>query len=112
MYGKHEKEGECSTDENDSESDGTDMVQYSSCQHPVVLHLVLRQFQRCRRRLRCFRRQRREVVPAAAVTGVHARDVSVRDDARFRRRRRRPSRTQTRCQSLVEQIPRLLRRTA
>jgi len=38
---KYNKEGDSSSDEDGGKSDGTDAVEYSSCQHPVVLHLIL-----------------------------------------------------------------------
>ena len=53
MNSEQNEEDESSSDEDDGESDGADAVEYSSCQHPVILYLIffvsLIAFQ-CRRR--------------------------------------------------------------
>jgi len=41
MSGEHNEEQNRASDKDDGESDGTDAVEYSSCQHPVVIHLIL-----------------------------------------------------------------------
>ena len=41
MFEKRNKQHNSSHDVEDGDGDGTDAVEYGSCQHPVVFHLIL-----------------------------------------------------------------------
>ena len=41
MFDEQNEQHNSSNNERDSDGDGTDAVEYGSCQHPVVLDLVL-----------------------------------------------------------------------
>ena len=41
MLDEQNKQHDSSDDVADGDGDGTDAVEYGSCQHPVVLHLIL-----------------------------------------------------------------------
>ena len=126
------KQHDSSHDVEDADGDGTDAVEYGSCQHPVVLHLILlvglvallffaansslekiadfrQQFVR-RRAFRCFRVWRYLVdiaVEAAVTDDANTSALSVASRP-FSWRRKRPLHVQPRCQSLAEKIFHLL----
>ena len=131
MFCEQNEQHDSSWDKQNGDGDGTDAVEYGSCQHPVVLHLILLvclitllflfvnpSFQKTTHslqqlpRLRVFRRSRWRhgavavvnAVVYVAATDIDTPDLSVDKWRRFQWLGGRRLHAQACCKSLAEQI--------